>query len=104
MKTTPLWSPSAETVENLAMVQFVAEIDAAHGSSCHSCSALLAFSLRETDAFRAKGWDNRGESEGAAKGRSSVRGERCEHFEGACLNCAENLLRKKRQYNIVGSN
>jgi len=57
MKTTPLWSPSAETVENFAMAQFMAEINAPHRPNRPSNSGLHAFSIRETEALWAKTWD-----------------------------------------------
>ena len=55
MKTTPLWTPSAKTVENSRMAQFMAEINAAHGLSCRSYSDLHAFSICETDVLGRHG-------------------------------------------------
>jgi len=57
MKTTPPWMPSAKTVENSCMAQFMAEINAAQRPNCRSYSNLHAFSIRGTDAFWAKAWD-----------------------------------------------
>ena len=55
MKTTPLWSPPAKTVENLRMAQLMAEVNAAHGLNCGSYKGLHAFSIREPDAEREPG-------------------------------------------------
>ncbi len=55
MKTTPLWSPSTETVDNLAMAQFMTEINAADGLSAGVTAAFHAFSICETRSFHFLG-------------------------------------------------
>ena len=91
MKATSLWTPSVKTVENSCMAQFMAEINAAHGLNCRSYSDLHAFSkfARQKLSGRRHGvfWVS---SASAAT--------------GPILNDAENLLRKKPQYNIICSN
>jgi len=46
MKTTPLWMPSAKTVENSRMAQFMTEINAAHRLNCRSYSMHFRFAAR----------------------------------------------------------
>jgi acetoacetyl-CoA synthetase len=78
MKTTPLWTPSAETVDNFRMAQFMAEINAAHGLNCRSYSGLHAFSIRETETFWAKAWVFLGVIGESGDGLVSSPASRCE--------------------------
>jgi acetoacetyl-CoA synthetase len=98
MKTTPLWSPPAEMMKNSRMWQFMEGINAAYGASCQSYADLHAFSIRETEAFWTKAWDFLGVIGEKGSGPVFAPGARFEDarfFEGARLNYAQNLLRKK---------
>jgi len=73
MKTTPLWMPSAKTVENSRMAQFMTEINAAHRLNCRSYSNLHAFFAARTLSGRKHGifWAllARGDGPVATKGK-----------------------------------
>ncbi|MGO8953590.1 MAG: acetoacetate--CoA ligase [Rhodomicrobium sp.] len=97
MKTAPLWSPAPAMLENSRMAQFMAEINAAFGTSYSSFADLHEFSVRETEAFWSKAWDFFGVIGDRGSGPVFTPGERFEDarfFEGARLSYAENLLRK----------
>ncbi len=97
MKTTPLWSPSAEMVDNSRMSQFMAELNAGLAANCRTYGDLHAFSIRETEAFWGKAWDFLGVIGERGEGpvfTPAARFEDARFFEGARLNYAGNLLRK----------
>ncbi len=97
MKTTPLWTPSAKTVENSRMAQFMAKINDACGLNCRSYSDLHAFSIHETEEFWASAWDFLGVIGERGDGpvfTPSARFEDTRFFEGARLNYSQNLLRR----------
>jgi acetoacetyl-CoA synthetase len=98
MKTVPLWEPSQTAMDASRMAKFMAEINAAFGANCRTYADLHAFSIRETEAFWSKAWDFLGVIGERGTGPVFRQGERfqdAKFFEGARLNYAENLLRKK---------
>ncbi|MGA7327393.1 MAG: acetoacetate--CoA ligase [Rhodomicrobium sp.] len=80
------------------MAQFMAEVIPGSGAGLGSYSELHAFSVRETESFWSKAWEFLGVIGERGTGPIYAPGERFEDakfFEGARLNYAENLLRKR---------
>lgn len=109
---TPLWFPSADARERRAMGRFFARVSASHPSAPKRDAEWRewhAWSVREREAFWAAMWEwagviaeplpGGGAWDAVVRGRDRmappdpVRGPRW--FEGARLNFAENLLRRR---------
>jgi acetoacetyl-CoA synthetase len=104
---TPLWTPSAERVDAARMTHFMAWAGARHGRSFADYEDLWRWSVHELEQFWGDIWEYGGVRASAPYERvladpGAPNGAGAPHtmpgarwFEGARLNYAENLLRRK---------
>jgi acetoacetyl-CoA synthetase len=97
MDDRPLWIPNAQRVAATQVMDFMAQVNARHGTSLKSYKELHAWSVAHPDLFWDRVWDYCGVI-GEKGTRKLIDGDKmpgATFFPDAQINFAENLLRKK---------
>jgi acetoacetyl-CoA synthetase len=97
MDDRPLWIPNAQRVAATQVMDFMAQVNARHGTSLKSYKELHAWSVAHPDLFWDRVWDYCGVI-GEKGTRKLIDGDKmpgAKFFPDAQINFAENLLRKK---------
>jgi acetoacetyl-CoA synthetase len=96
MDDKPLWIPSAQRVAATQVMDFMAQVNARHGTSLKSYKELHAWSVAHPELFWDRIWDYCGVI-GEKGTRRLIDGDKmpgATFFPDARINFAENLLRK----------
>ncbi|MBI4495452.1 MAG: acetoacetate--CoA ligase [Deltaproteobacteria bacterium] len=96
MKKTPLWTPTAERVQNANLTRFIAFVNEKSGTRIRTYPELYRWSIEKVPDFWARFWEFSGIKTSRGYDRVIEDGDRmpgARWFPGARLNFAENLLR-----------
>jgi acetoacetyl-CoA synthetase len=97
MDDKPLWIPNAQRVAATQVMDFMAQVNARHGTSLKNYKELHAWSVAHPELFWDRVWDYCGVI-GEKGTRKLIDGDKmpgATFFPDAQINFAENLLRKK---------